>query len=117
MNVATIRELQEAVKSGALDIVVTDEALARNVLLWNKLRAVANVAVIVILAVGIFAWADPLGLPLLREPWAAMARRIVLAVGVLLLFAEYLMPAVRLYKPAGSDGAGLRLVPRRARPS
>lgn len=115
MNVTTKSELQQAVKSGAPEIVVTNEALARKVLLWNTLRSVANVAVIVILVVGVFAWADPLGLPLLQEPWAATARRIILAVGVLLLFAEYLMPAVRLYKPAGSDETGLRLVPRRSR--
>ncbi len=117
MNVATTGELQQAVKSGVPEIVVTDEELARKVLLWNTLRTVANVAAVVILVVGLFAWADPLGLPLLREPWAALARRIILAVGLFLLFAEYLMPAVRLYKPAGSDETGLRLALRRARPS
>jgi len=113
VNAATRGELLQAVRSGAPEIVVTDDELARRVLLWNRLRTIANVAVIVILGVGAFVWADPLGLPLLRESWAALVRRIILAVGVLLLFAEYLMPAVRLYKPVGSDAVGLRLVPRR----
>jgi hypothetical protein len=112
-NVSTLDELRDAVKAAEAEIVVSDEMLARKVLLWNTLRTIANVAVIVILAIGIFAWADPLGLPLLKEPWAQMARRIVLAVGVLLLFAEYALPVVRLYKPAGSDALGLKLVPRK----
>ncbi len=117
MNVATIGELRQAVKAGASEIIVTDEQLARKVLVWNTLRTVANVAVIVILGVGVFAWSDPLGLPLLQKPWAALARRLILALGVLLLFADYLMPAVRLYKPIGADSIGLKLVPRRAKPS
>ena len=113
MNVATLAELKGAVQAGQAEITVADESLARKVLIWNTLRTIANVAVIVILAVGIFAWADPLGLPMFRAPWAQLARRIVLGVGVLLLFAEYALPVVRLYKPAGSDALGLKLVPRK----
>ena len=113
MTVNTLAELNAAVKANEAEITVADEKLAAKVRLWNTLRAVANIAVIVILAIGIFAWADPLGLPFLKEPWAHSARRIVLIVGVALLFADYLLPAVRTYKPASSDALGLKLVPRK----
>jgi hypothetical protein len=31
-----------------------------------------------------------------------------------MLFAEYVIPIVRLYKPAGRDALGLKLVPRKS---
>ncbi len=114
-SVAALNELQDAVKAGELAILVTDEKLARKVLLWNTLRTIANILVIVVLAIGIFAWANPMRIPLLEEQWALLVRRIMLGVGVLLLFAEYVIPIVRLYKPAGSDAIGLKLVPRKAK--
>ncbi len=115
MNVGTMDELRRAVKQMEPEIVVTDEKLQRTVMTWNVLRTIANIAVIVVLAVGIFAWANPMRIPALEAPWALSARRIILAVGILLLFAEYLMPVARLYKPAGQDALGLKLIPRKAK--
>lgn len=114
MQVASLDELKKAVKAFEPEIVVTDEALATKVLFWNTLRTIANVAVIVVLAIGIAAWANPLRIPELEQTWALLARRIVLGVGVLMLFAEYVIPVVRLYKPAGQDFLGLKLVPRKS---
>ncbi|HTW90770.1 MAG TPA: hypothetical protein VMH22_03595 [bacterium] len=114
MQVASLDELKKAVKALEPEIVVTDEALVKKVLFWNTLRAIANVVVIVILAVGIAAWANPLRIPELEQTWALLARRIILGVGVLMLFAEYVIPVVRLYKPAGKDSLGLKLVPRKS---
>jgi hypothetical protein len=114
-SVATMAELTEAVKALEAAIVVTDEKLSKQVLFWNVLRTLANVVVIVVLGLGIFAWANPMRIPDLEQPWALLARRIALGVGILLLFAEYVLPVVRLYKPAGSDATGLKLVPRKAR--
>jgi hypothetical protein len=106
-------DLRQAVKAGEAEIVVTDEALGRKVRFWSVLRTVANVAVIVVLAVAIVVWVNPLKLPLFETGWVLLARRIVLGVGVLLLFADYVIPVVRLYKIAGQDATGLKLVPRK----
>jgi hypothetical protein len=115
MQVASLDELKKAVQAVEPEIVVTDESLAKKVRFWNTLRTIANILVIVILAIAIFVWANPLRLPVLEETWALLARRIMLGVGVLLLFAEYVIPIVRLYKPAGSDALGLKLVPRKSK--
>jgi hypothetical protein len=115
MQVASFDELKKAVTAVEPEIVVTDEGLAKKVRLWNVLRTIANILVIVVLAVGIAWWANPLRIPELEQEWALMARRIVLGCGVLLLFAEYVIPIVRLYKPAGSDALGLKLVPRKSK--
>ena len=114
MQVSSLDELKKAVKALEPEIVVTDESLAKKVITWNTLRTIANIAVIVVLAVGIAAWANPLRIPQLEQTWALLARRIVLGVGVLMLFAEYIIPIVRLYKPAGQDSLGLKLVPRKS---
>jgi hypothetical protein len=115
MQANTLDELKKAVSAGEAEIVVTDEGLRKKVMLWSVLRTIANVAVVIVLVVGIFAWANPMRIPGLEEPWALLARRILLAVGILLLFAEYLMPVARLYKPAGPDATGLKLVPRKSK--
>jgi hypothetical protein len=115
MQVASLDELKKAVQAVEPEIVVTDEGLAKKVLFWNTLRTIANILVIIVLAIAIFAWANPLRLPELEQTWALLARRIILGVGILLLFAEYVIPIVRLYKPAGSDALGLKLVPRKSK--
>jgi hypothetical protein len=115
MQVAGLDELKQAVKALDPEIVVTDEGLAKKVVFWNTLRTIANVLVIVVLAVGIAWWANPLRIPELEQDWALSARRIVLGFGVLMLFAEYVIPVVRLYKPAGRDALGLKLVPRKSK--
>ncbi|MBM3331702.1 hypothetical protein FJY68_07625 [candidate division WOR-3 bacterium] len=114
MQVAGLDELKKAVKALEPEIVVTDESLARKILFWNTLRTIANILVIVVLAVGIAWWANPLRIPELEQEWALLARRIILGFGVLMLFAEYVIPIVRLYKPAGKDALGLKLVPRKS---
>jgi len=115
MQVASLDELKNAVKAIEPEIVVTDEGLAKKVMFWNTLRTIANILVIVVLAIAIFTWANPLRIPELEQTWALLARRIMLGVGVLMLFAEYVIPIVRLYKPAGSDALGLKLVPRKSK--
>lgn len=115
MQVASLDELKKAVKAFETEIVVTDEGLAKKVLFWNTLRTIANVLVIIVLAVAIAVWANPLRIPLLEQDWVLLARRIMLGIGVLLLFAEYVIPIVRLYKPAGKDALGLKLVPRKSK--
>ena len=115
MQVASLDELKKAVKALEPEIVVTEEGLTKKVLLWSTLRTIANILVIVILAVGIAWWANPLRIPELEQEWALLARRIVLGFGVLMLFAEYVIPIVRQYKPAGRDSLGLKLVPRKSK--
>ena len=115
MQVANLDELKKAAQAFEPEIVVTDEGLAKKVVFWNVLRTIANILVIVVLAIGIAWWANPLRIPELEQDWALTARRIVLGVGILLLFVEYVIPIVRLYKPAGKDALGLKLVPRKSR--
>jgi uncharacterized membrane protein len=115
MQVASLDELKKAVQAVEPEIVVTDEGLAKKVVFWNTLRTIANILVIVVLVVAIFVWANPLRVPELEQTWALLARRIMLGVGILLLFAEYVIPIVRLYKPAGKDALGLKLVPRKSK--
>ncbi len=113
MQVSTQADLIAAVRSGAAEIVVSDPRLCRKVRLWSALRTVANLLVVVVLAVAIFIWANPLNLSEFKAGWMLNLRRIILAFGVLLLFADYVIPVVRLYKIVGRDGNGLRLVPRK----
>lgn len=115
MQVATMAELKKAVQSVEAEVVVTDDALAKRVRLWAVLRTIANVAVVVVLILAVFVWANPLRIPELEAGWVLMARRILLGVGVLLLFADYALPVVRHYKIAGSDAMGLKLVRRQSR--
>ena len=63
MPVVSLDELKKAVKALEPEIVVTDEGLARKVVFWNTLRTLANVLVIVVLAIGIAWWANPLRIP------------------------------------------------------
>jgi len=115
MQVASLVELKNAVKAVEPEIVVTDEGLAKKVLFWNTLRTIANILVVIVLVIAVAAWANPLRIPDLEQAWALLARRIMLGVGILLLFAEYVIPIVRLYKPAGKDALGLKLVPRKSK--
>ncbi len=113
MQVATSQELKQAVKQGEPEIVIVDDAVARRVRMWFVLRRVANVVVFVILGLAIIVWANPLDFDFLRLPGVRLARQIALGVGILLLFADYLMPVVRGYNIAGGDQPGLRLVSRK----
>jgi len=115
MQVANGQELKEAVGRREAEIFVVDEALIRRVQTWVALRTAANVAVFVILAVALFMWANPAGWELLDTDKARLVRQIILGVGIVLLFADYMMPVVRHYKVAAKDASGLKLVLRRGK--
>ncbi len=115
LNVSTPEELKQAMKQGEVEILVTDPAMARRIQTWFIIRKTANIAVFVILALAIFAWANPLNLEFLATPGFRLARQIALGVGVLLLFAEYAMPVVRSYNVTGRDESGLRLKNRKSK--
>ena len=109
MRVATLKELRQAAKQGEEEIVVTDVGLARKVRVWQIIRKVAGILVFVILGLAIFAWANPLNIEFLTRPDARLVRQILLGVGIVLLFLEYLLPVVRTYRIAGQDDSGLKL--------
>ncbi|HDR00056.1 MAG TPA: hypothetical protein ENN51_07230 [candidate division WOR-3 bacterium] len=112
-RVSNLAELKQAGKLNAAEILIADEELARKMRAWQVIRTVANILVIVILAIAIFAWANPLGIPLLETGGFRVARQVMLAVGIGLLFLEYLLPGTRVFKIAGDEPEGLRLVNRR----
>lgn len=115
MQVGNNRELKEAVSRREPEIVVTDAALVRRIQTLAALRTAANVAVFVILAVALFMWANPARWELLDTDRARLVRQIILGVGIVLLFADYLMPVVRHYRIATRDETGLKLVIRRGK--
>ncbi|MEO0079449.1 MAG: hypothetical protein ABIK44_02070 [candidate division WOR-3 bacterium] len=115
MQVTTLAELKDAARRQEPEILIVDKRLADRVALWNGLRLAANIVVFVILAVAIFMWANPIHWELLEGPDARLARQIMLGVGILLLFADYLLPVVRTYKVAERSPEGLKLVLRRPR--
>jgi 3-deoxy-D-arabino-heptulosonate 7-phosphate (DAHP) synthase class II len=112
MQVSTKDELKQAVKKLEPEIVVTDEGLVKRIRLFSVLRTVATIAVFVILAAALLMIADPAGW-FKGSQEAQLARQIMLGVGILLLFADYLLPVVRVYRIAGQDANGLKLVPRK----
>ncbi|MBM3314889.1 hypothetical protein FJY71_03485 [candidate division WOR-3 bacterium] len=105
--------MKEAVRKLEPEIVIADEALATRVRLLLGLRVAATVVVFVILAAALFMVTNPLHWPLLETREAGIVKNILLGVGILMLFAEYLMPVARLYKAAGQGAGGLKLVPRK----
>lgn len=113
MRVSSLAELKQAGKLNAAEILITDEALAKKMRIWQVVRTVANILVIVILGIGIFAWANPLRIPELETGGLRIARQVLLGLGLGLLFLEYLLPGVRVFKVASEDAEGLRLVNRR----
>jgi hypothetical protein len=115
MTVATREELAKAVKAGEAEIVVTDATLAKHVRVLLGLRLASVIAVVVILLAAVFLWANPMRILEIEQGSMLWVRRALLAVGVLLLFADYLMPVARQYRAGGSDALGLKLVSRRAK--
>lgn len=115
MRATTMADLKRAAKQGEAEVLVTDAKLARLVSLLEAVRRTANILVFVILAVGIFIWANPMNWDFLGSNSMQLVRRILLAVGIILLFSDYVLPVVRRYKVAGRDENGLRLVSRRPR--
>lgn len=114
-TISSPEELKAAMKASELELKVTDPGLVRKVVAWSIVRRVTSILVFVILALAIFAWANPFDFGFLATPGARLGRQIVLGVGILLLFADYLMPVVRAYNVKGRDEDGLILVSRRKR--
>ncbi len=113
MRATTMADLKRAAKQGEVEILVTDAKLARTVSLLEVTRRTANILVFVILALGVFMWANPIRWDFLGSNSMQLVRRILLAVGIILLFSDYVLPVVRSYKVASRDENGLRLVSRR----
>ena len=106
-------DLKSAAKKGEAEVLVTDAKLVRVVTLLEVIRKTANILVFVILGIGVFLWANPLGWDFLASNSMQIVRRILLAVGIIFLFSDYVLPVVRSYKVASRDENGLRLVSRR----
>ena len=117
MRAASMADLKRATKQGEAEVLVTDAKLARTVAVLEVIRKTANILVFVILAVGIFMWANPIGWDFLGSSTMQLVRRILLAAGIILLFGDYFLPVVRSYKISGRDDSGLKLVSRRPKKS
>ncbi len=115
MTVNNSQELKAAVKAQAPEVVITAPELIKQVRLFMALRLVANVLVFVILAIAIFMWANPLRILFFESGQGRLARQILLGIGIILLFIDYLLPVARLYKIAEGDGNQLKLVLRKSR--
>lgn len=115
MNITNSEDLKSAVKRQEPELVITDPQLIKRVRLLMNLRTVANVLVFAILAIAVFMWANPLKILLFEGGTGRLIRQILLGVGILLLFAEYLLPVARLYKVASIEEERLKLVLRKLR--
>lgn len=113
MQVVNKKELAEAIRRREQEIIITDPGLASSVKLLQSFRAAAVVLVVVILAVAVIIVINPLQWGPLNTPQATILKNVLIGVALILLFAEYLVPVVRLYRIASQDHAGLRLVLRR----
>ncbi len=113
MNVTTMAELKQAVKEGASEIVITDPGLAYKIGIYNTIRTVANILVFIIFALAVLVFVDPFHWEFLRTDAARTGQRVLLGVGLLLLFLDYFLPVVRQYRIVSKDENGVRLVPRR----
>ncbi len=98
MEVRDNNELRRAVKRREPEITVSEPGLIKKVRLLMGLRLAANVAVFTILVIAIFMWANPLGIGFLEAGSGRLLRQILLLIGILLLFADYLMPVARHYR-------------------
>lgn len=110
MNIKNKQELDRAVKHQEPELLVEEPVLIRRIRLLINLRLAANILVFVILAVAIIMWANPFRIPFFEGGSGRLTRTIILGIGIILVFAEYLMPVARLYKIASFDGTHLRLI-------
>lgn len=113
MKVTNAAELKQAVKRLEPEILVTTPELIKKVRLLLALRTAANVIVFVILAVAIFMWANPLRVGFFDTGSGRLMRQVLLGIGILLLFADYLMPVARHYRIAVADAKEIKLILRR----
>lgn len=115
MNINSPQELKEAVKRQEPELIIVEPNLIREVRLFMRLRFAANVTVFVILAVAIFMWANPLRIPFFDESGGRLVRQILLGLGILLLFTDYLMPVARYYKIVRAEEGRLLLRARKSK--
>ncbi len=113
MNINNGQELKEAVRRREPELLITNPQIINRVQLFMTLRLIANILVFFILAMAIFMWANPLRVPFFEGGEGRLTRQILLGVGIILLFAEYLVPVARLYKVASKEKGRLRLILRR----
>jgi hypothetical protein len=113
MNISNNQELKEAIKRLEPELVIFEPDIIKRVRLLMGLRQAANIAVLVILAGAIFMWANPFGVPFFFTGNGRLVRQILLGIGVLLLFADYLMPVARHYRIARYEEGRLQLVLRK----
>ncbi len=115
MDVRNNIELRQAVKKREPEITVSEPVLVKKVRLLMGLRLAANVAVFAILVIAIFMWANPLGIGFLEAGSGRLLRQILLFIGILLLFADYLMPVARHYKITVRSEGQIKLTLRKPR--
>lgn len=113
MNINNNQELKEAVKRLEAELVIIDPNLIRRVRLFLGLRQAANILVFVILAVAIFMWANPFRVQFFEANSGRLLRQILLGIGILLLFADYLMPVARHYRIVRYEEGQLHLALRK----
>ena len=75
----SMADLKKAAQQGEAEVLVTEARLVRTVRLLEAIRKTANILVFVILAVGIFMWANPIGWDFLAGSTMQLVRRILLA--------------------------------------
>ncbi len=107
--ITNFEELKEAVKRQEPELVISEPAVIRRVRLQMGLRLAANITVFAILAIAIIMWANPLRIDFFETGSSRLIRQILLGVGILLLFADYLLPVARLYKIVAESEGQLKL--------
>lgn len=115
MNISSREQLNQAVRNREPELEITDPGLMRTVHRQLVLRQVLNILFFVILGVAILLWANPMRLQFFDTGSGRTVRQILLLIGVLLLFADYLMPVARLYKIAARAEDRLKLTLRQPR--
>lgn len=113
--ITDFEELKQAVKQQEPELVITEPAIIRRVRLQMSLRLAANIIVFAILAIAIIMWANPLRIDFFETGSGRLIRQILLGFGILLLFADYLIPVARLYKIVAESEGQLKLSLRKPR--
>ncbi|MEO0054033.1 MAG: hypothetical protein ABIK22_07795, partial [candidate division WOR-3 bacterium] len=91
MNISSREQLKQAVRNREPELEITDLELMSMVRRQMVLRQVLNIIFFVILGVAILLWANPMRLQFLDTGSGRTVRQILLLVGILLLFADYLI--------------------------
>jgi|UniRef100_A0A7V3UZX6 hypothetical protein len=109
MTIRSGAELKQAVRNKEPEILISDPQLIKMVSRLMVLRMITNVLFFAILAVAVLMWANPLRIPFFEAGAGRLTRQILLLFGILLLFADYLMPVARFYKISARTEGQLRL--------